>query len=65
MWIIGRLAGSTAWAALSMSAVCVRASAQMMGPSTSVAMARTHSKSPWLVMGKPASITSTPRRASA
>src|SRR5690606_75015 len=42
-----------------------RARAQIIGPSTSLAMEFTHAKSPWLVIGKPASMTSTPRRANA
>ena len=36
----------------------------MTGPCTSRAIARTASKSPGEAMGKPASMTSTPRRAS-
>ena len=47
-----------------MSCLLVRASPQMTGPSTSRAIACTDSKSPGEVIGKPASITSTPSRAS-
>ena len=36
----------------------------MVGPRTALAIASTASKSPWLAIGNPASITSTPRRAS-
>ena len=53
-----------AFHAASMSALCVRASPQITGPSTPRAIASTASKSPGEVIGKPASITSTPRRAS-
>ena len=47
-----------------MSALWVRARPQIVGPSTPRAIASTASKSPGEVIGKPASITSTPRRAS-
>ena len=47
-----------------MSCLLVRARAQITGPWTSRAIACTDSKSPGEVIGKPASITSTPRRAS-
>ena len=47
-----------------MSCTLVRARPQITGPCTSRAIASTASKSPGLVIGKPASITSTPRRAS-
>src|SRR4051794_19509105 len=47
-----------------MSAAWARASPVMIGPSTSRAIVRTASKSPGEAAGKPASITSTPRRAS-
>ena len=47
-----------------MSALWVRARPQITGPSTPRAIASTASKSPGEVIGKPASITSTPRRAS-
>src|SRR3954452_9250957 len=60
----GRSASFTAFQAASMSWLLVRARPQMIGPSTSRAIACTDSKSPGEVIGKPASITSTPRRAS-
>src|ERR1700744_4987976 len=47
-----------------MSATWVRARPAMIGPSTVRAMAWTASKSPGEVIGNPASMTSTPRRAS-
>src|SRR6202167_2107291 len=47
-----------------MSCLLVRASPHMTGPSTSRAIACTASKSPGEVIGKPASITSTPSCAS-
>ena len=47
-----------------MSCFEVRANPQITGPSTSLAIACTDSKSPGEVIGKPASITSTPSRAS-
>ena len=46
-----------------MSALWVRARPQMTGPSTLRAISWTASKSPGEVIGKPASITSTPSRA--
>ena len=64
VWIRGRSASLIAPQAASMSALCVRASPQITGPSTVRAIASTASKSPGEVIGKPASITSTPRRAS-
>ena len=64
VWIRGRAASRTAFQAASMSCLPVRASPQMTGPSTSLAIACTDSKSPGEVIGKPASITSTPSRAS-
>src|SRR3954454_4176967 len=64
VWIRGRAASCTAPKAASTSATCARASPAMIGPSTWRAMAWTASKSPGLVIGKPASMTSTPRRAS-
>ncbi len=63
-WMRRRAAGSMASQQRSMSLRAVRESPQITGPSTEVAMACTDSKSPWLAMGKPASMTSTPRRAS-
>ena len=47
-----------------MSALWVRARPQITGPSTLREISCTASKSPGEVIGKPASITSTPRRAS-
>jgi len=47
-----------------MSCFAVRARPQMIGPSTSRAIASTASKSPGEVIGKPASMMSTPSRAS-
>ena len=47
-----------------MSALWVRARPQITGPSTPREIASTASKSPGEVIGKPASITSTPSRAS-
>ena len=47
-----------------MSAAWARASPAMTGPWTSRAIARTAAKSPGEAMGNPASITSTPSRAS-
>ena len=64
VWIRGRAASRTAFQAASMSATCVRASPAMTGPSTVREIAWTASKSPGEVIGKPASITSTPSRAS-
>ena len=60
----GRSESRTAFHAASMSWLLVRASPQITGPSTSRAIACTDSKSPGEVIGKPASITSTPSRAS-
>ena len=64
VWIRGRCESLIAPQAASMSALWVRASPQITGPSTPRAIASTASKSPGEVIGKPASITSTPRRAS-
>jgi hypothetical protein len=64
VWMRGRSASLIAFQAESMSALCVRASPQITGPCTCRAIAWTASKSPGEVIGKPASITSTPRRAS-
>ena len=47
-----------------MSAALARASPAMIGPSTCREISRTASKSPGEAIGNPASITSTPRRAS-
>ena len=64
VWIRGRSESLIAPHAASMSALWVRASPQITGPSTPREIASTASKSPGEVIGKPASITSTPRRAS-
>src|SRR5271165_7429572 len=64
VWMRGRAESRTAFQAASMSCLLVRASPQITGPSTSRAIACTDSKSPGEVIGKPASITSTPRRES-
>ena len=64
VWIRGRCESLTAPQAASMSALWVRARPQITGPSTRRAISPTASKSPGEVIGKPASITSTPRRAS-
>src|SRR2546423_1011895 len=64
VWIRGRSESLIAFQAASMSWKLVRARPQMTGPCTSRAIACTASKSPGEVIGKPASITSTPRRAS-
>ena len=60
----GRAASFTAFHAASMSATWVRARPAMTGPSTVREISWTASKSPGEVIGKPASITSTPSRAS-
>ena len=64
VWMRGRSASLTAPQAASMSPFWVRASPQITGPETDREIAWTASKSPGEVIGKPASITSTPRRAS-
>src|ERR1700689_1914903 len=64
MWMRGRSESLTACHAASMSCFEVRARPQMTGPSTSRAIACTDSKSPGEVIGNPASMMSTPRRAS-
>src|SRR5947209_17074658 len=64
VWMRGRSLSRTAFQAASMSCLEVRARPQMTGPSTSREIACTDSKSPGEVIGKPASITSTPSRAS-
>src|SRR5919198_2530523 len=63
-WMRALAASSTASKQRSTSAALARASPAMVGPWTVRAISRTASKSPWLATGKPASITSTPRRAS-
>src|SRR5258707_834205 len=64
VWMRGRWASRTAPQAASMSALWVRARPQTTGPSTLREISWTASKSPGEVIGKPASITSTPSRAS-
>src|SRR5450759_3870108 len=64
VWMRGRAAPSRAAAARSMSASTERASAAMTGRRTSRATARTEAKSSSEAIGKPASITSTPRASS-
>src|SRR5450759_1102958 len=65
VWMRGRLAPDSASAATSMSLATARDRAHTTAASPiSVPMRRTESKSPGLETGKPASITSTPRRTS-
>ena len=64
VWMRGRAETRTASCARSMSGAWARARPAMTGPSTSAAMLRTASKSPGEAIGKPASMTSTPSRAS-
>src|SRR3954452_25336389 len=64
VWMRGRSESLTAFQAASMSWTPVRARPQITGPCTSRAMACTASKSPGEAIGKPASMMSTPRRAS-
>jgi hypothetical protein len=64
-WTRGCLAAFTASAARSMSLATQRARPQTAGRRTSREMARTASKSSCDVIGKPASMTSTPRSSSA
>ena len=64
VWIRGRSASLIAFQAASMSALWVRARPQITGPCTLRAISSTASKSPGEVIGNPASITSTPSRAS-
>ena len=63
-WMRGFSAWRTASHARSTSLNPVRDSAAIVGPCTPLAMASTASKSPWLAIGNPASMMSTPRRAS-
>ena len=65
MWMRERPAFSVARATASISPDWARARPQIVGPRTSLATARTDSKSPSDACGNPASITSTPRSASA
>ncbi len=64
VWIRGRSEYLTEFHAASMSCAEVRARPQITGPSTAFAIASTAAASPGEVIGKPASITSTPSRAS-
>ena len=64
VWMRGRSECLIAFQAASMSCADVRARPQITGPSTAFAIAVTASKSPGEVIGKPASMMSTPRRAS-
>src|SRR5215207_8576634 len=64
VWMRGRSESLMAFQAASTSCGFARARPQITGPCTSRAMAWTASKSPGEEIGKPASITSTPRRAS-
>src|SRR3954468_14182020 len=64
VWIRGRSESLMAFQAASMSWKPVRASPVITGPCTSREMACTASKSPGEAIGKPASMMSTPRRAS-
>src|SRR5262245_6870980 len=64
VWIRQRSAPRSASAARSMSPGTTRARAAITGPRTLVAISCTASNSPSLETGKPASRTSTPRRAS-
>ena len=64
VWMRGRSASRTAFQAASMSPGWIRARPAIVGPCTSRAIACTASKSPGEAIGKPASITSTPSRAS-
>ena len=63
-WMRARSACRTASHARSTSLKPVRESPAMIGPRTAFAIASTESKSPSDAIGNPASITSTPRRAS-
>ena len=64
VWMRGRSASRTASHARSTSAGLARARPATTGPWTSRAIACTASKSPGEAIGKPASMMSTPRRAS-
>ena len=64
VWIRGRSESRIAFQAASMSGFWARARPQIVGPWTSRAIFSTASKSPGEAIGKPASITSTPSRAS-
>ena len=64
VWMRGRSESCTAFQAASMSPALARARPPMTGPATSRAIAWTASKSPGEAIGKPASMMSTPSRAS-
>src|SRR5918997_1455765 len=64
VWMRGRSESLIAFQAASTSCALARARPQMTGPCTSRAIACTASKSPGELIGKPASMMSTPRRAS-
>ena len=64
VWMRGRSASRTASAAAATSRSLARARAATVTPETSSATARVPSMSPGEEIGKPASMTSTPRRAS-
>ena len=64
VWMRGRSECLTAFQAASMSCAAVRARPQITGPSTAFAIAATASASPGEVIGNPASMMSTPSRAS-
>ncbi len=64
VWIRGRSESRTAFQTASMSARCVRARPAITGPSTWRAIVCTASKSPGELIGKPASMMSTPSLAS-
>ncbi len=64
VWMRGRSESLTAFQAASTSWALARARPQITGPWTSRAIACTASKSPGEEIGKPASMMSTPRRAS-
>ena len=61
VWIRPRLAYLSASAAMSMSFSTARDSAQTVGQVTALEISTTELKSPGLEIGKPASMTSTPR----
>ncbi len=63
VWMRGTAAPLTASQHTRTSCSMARARPQMRAPSTCLAIAATAAKSPFEAMGKPASMTSTPRRA--
>ena len=64
VWIRLRLAKRKACAATSISRSMARVKAQMVGQVTAFEISTTELKSPGLEIGKPASITSTPKASS-